>query len=77
VYDLFVNPGTGQSLHQRLVMETAIQNGVALTFYGTGPFVQTSLQHDGHPNPAETPMVHEDLLRQSIESVTWSGEPPL
>jgi hypothetical protein len=77
VYDLFVNPATGQSDHQHLVVIAAIKNGVAVVFAGAGPFVQTSRSQDGHPNPAETPMVHESLLRQAIESVTWKGDPPL
>jgi hypothetical protein len=77
VYDLFVNSAFGQSEHQRLVIIAAIKNGTAVIFYGTGPFTQTSLKQDGHPNPAETPLVHEALFRQAIESVTWKGQPPL
>ena len=77
VYDLFVNSLFGQSEHQRVVIIAAIKRGVAVTFYGSGPFVKTSLNADGHPNPAETPMVHEDLFREAIEGVTWKGDPPL
>jgi hypothetical protein len=77
VYDLFVNSAFGQSEHQRLIIIAAIKNGTAVIFYGTGPFIQTSLKQDGHPNPAETPLVHEDFFRQAVESVTWKGEPPL
>jgi hypothetical protein len=77
VYNLFVDNAAGQSAHQRLIILSAIRGDVAVSFYGTGPFVQTSQSADGHPNPSDTPIVHETLFRQSIEGVTWSGEPQL
>lgn len=76
VYDLQVSPGTGQSVHDRLIIMAAVKRGVAVIFVGVGPYKQTN-QKDGHPNPADTPLVALGDVEQSLESVAWKGDPPL
>lgn len=77
VYDVTVSPANGQSLHDRLVVMAAIKGGVAVVIAGYGPYQQSSPNSSGHPNPAETPLVHLGDFEETAMSVTWPGEPPL
>ena len=77
VYDLTTSPGNGQAVHQRLVVMAAIKRGIAVVVVGLGPYQQTDPQSDGHPSPADTPLVHLGDFQESLESVTWPGDPKL
>ena len=77
VYDVSVSPGDGQAVHDRLILIAAIHGGVAVVLLGLGPYQQTTPDNDGHPNPADTPLVHLGDFSESLESVTWPGEPSL
>jgi hypothetical protein len=74
IYDLTESPGNGQVLHERLVIMAAVKHGVAVVFTGVGPYRQTSAKNDGHPNPADTPLVGLDDVEQSVMSVIWKGD---
>lgn len=77
VYDLTVSPGSGSSVHDRLVVMVAIKRGVAVAFVGMGPYRATDPGSDSHPNPADTPLVDLGDVDESLTSVTWKGDPPL
>jgi hypothetical protein len=77
VYDLEVAPNGGAAIHERLIIEAAIRNDVAVFFAGMGPYQKTDPNTDDHPNPAETPLVGLGDVDLSLESVRWPGEPPL
>lgn len=74
VYSLSIQPASGQSMDGRLVIMVAVRNNVAVELVGVGPFQKTTYS-DGHPNPAQTPIVNWFDL--SANSVTWQGETPL
>lgn len=77
VYDVTVAPGGGAAVHQRVIIIAAIKRGVAVVLEAMGPFQQTSPQTDGHPNPADTPMVNLGDFDETIKSVVWAGDQPL
>jgi len=75
VYDIF--NANGQSTHSRVMIVAAFKNGVTVEMDASAPFVQTSSSVDGHPNPAEMPIVHEGFFIQATQSLIWRGDPPL
>ena len=77
VYDITIAPANGQAEHDRLVVMAAVKGGLAVIIAGYGPYEQSSPNSSGHPNPAETPLVHLGDFEETSMSVTWPGEPPL
>lgn len=77
VYDVSVAPGNGQAVHDRLIVVAAIRGGLAVVLIGLGPYQQSSPSSDSHPNPAATPLVDLGEFEESMNTVTWPGEPPL
>lgn len=77
VYDVDIAPANGQAEHARLIVMASIKKGLAVVIAGYGPYEQSSPDSSGHPNPAETPLVHLGDFEESTMSVTWPGEPPL
>ncbi len=76
VYDLSASPTNGQVIHERVVIMVAIRRNLAVAVAGVGPY-QRSTPSDGHPNPADTPLVDLGDFEASSNSVTWPGESPL
>jgi hypothetical protein len=74
VYDVTVSPANGQSQHDRLVVVTAIRNGVAVVLVGLGAYQSSGPGSSSQPNPADTPLVELGDFEENINSVTWSGE---
>lgn len=77
VYDLSVAPANGQAVDERLVVMAASRGGLVVVVVGEGPYEQSSPNVDSHPNPANTPLVRLGEFEESVNSVTWPGEPPL
>jgi hypothetical protein len=77
VYDVSVAPGGGASVHERLIVLAAIKNNVGVGVVAQGPYQHSDPQTDGHPNPADTPLVHLPDFQLALKSVTWKGDPPL
>lgn len=82
VYDLSAASGSGAAVHERLIIIAAIKNNaqgvpVGVVFVGLGPYQQTTPNTDGHPNPAQTPLVDLGDVEETLTSVTWPGEPAL
>lgn len=77
VYDLTTAPGNGEAIHQRLILIAAVKRGVAVVFVGLGPYRPTTPKSDGHPSPADTPLVHLGDFEQTLKSVIWPGDPKL
>lgn len=76
VYDLSASPANGQAVHDRVVIMVGIRRSLAVAVAGVGPY-QRSTPSDGHPNPADTPLVDLGDFEESTNSVTWPGESPL
>lgn len=76
VYDLTASPSNGQVVHDRVVIMVGIRGNLAIAVAGVGPYRQ-STPSDGHPNPADTPLVNLGDFEESTNSVTWPGEPSL
>jgi hypothetical protein len=77
VYDVSIAPANGQAVHDRLVVIASIKKGLAVVVAGYGPYEQSSPHTSGHPNPAETPLVHLGDFQEAAMSVTWPGDRPL
>jgi hypothetical protein len=77
VYDLSEAPGGGAAVHERLIVIAAIKRGVGVVMAAVGPYQQTNPHDDGHPNPADTPLVNLGDFEENLKSVTWKGDPPL
>lgn len=76
VYDLTASPANGQVVHDRVIIMVSIRRNLAVAVAGVGPY-QQSTPSDGHPNPADTPLVNLGDFEESTNSVTWPGERPL
>jgi hypothetical protein len=77
VYDVTIAPANGQALRARLIVMASIHKGLAVVVAGYGPYERSSPSSSGHPNPAETPLVHLGDFEESTMSVTWPGQSPL
>jgi hypothetical protein len=77
VYNVTIAPANGQAVRDRLVVMAAVKRGVAVVVAGFGPYVKSSPGSSGHPNPAETPLVHLGDFEESAMSVVWPGDRPL
>lgn len=77
VYDVNVAPGGGQSVHDRLIVMAAIRGNLAIALVGLGPYEHVTRSNSDHPNPAETPLVNLGDFHETLQSVTWPGQPTL
>jgi hypothetical protein len=77
VYDVTLSPANGQAVRDRLVVMAAIKKGIAVVIAGYGPYVKSSPSSSGHPDPAETPLVHLGDFEETSMSVIWPGDRPL
>lgn len=71
VYDLNVNPGTGQPAHARLILIASVKRDLAIEMIALGPYEPET---KGHPNPAATWLAH--MLGGVVNSVVFPGDVP-
>ena len=74
VYDVTVSPSDGESVHDRLLVFSAIRQGLAVVLIGLGPYQQSSPNNSSQPNPADTPLVELGDYEVNVNSVTWPGQ---
>ncbi len=74
VYDLTVTPQSGQQAHYRLVIESAVRNGIAVDLLAVSNF--TADQNE-HPSPAQLEPQVESIADVIGNTVTWKDEPPI
>jgi hypothetical protein len=74
VYDLLLSPQGGQQVHERVVIEAAIRDDVAVDLIAYSPFTP---DQNEHPAPAQLNPEIETAADIFANSVTWPGELPL
>jgi len=75
VYDILVDPGTGQAVPSRLVIIAAVRKNVAVEVVGFGPVRPASPESFDQPNPSLLGI--SQTLDEILNTVTWAGDPPL
>ncbi len=74
VYDVVVAPVGGQQQHERVLIEAAIRDGIAVDLVAFSDFTPDK---NYHPSPAQLLPAIEFSADLFANSVTWQGEPQL
>lgn len=75
IYDVTVDPGTGQATPARLIVVAAARKNVIVEIVGLGPRVKGDQTTFDHPNPSLTPI--SSFMDHILKTVIWPGDNPL